>query len=279
MITPRGTEPTVVLLDLASYQRKRFECLNAQGGLTQEVIQTLLSILKNATIAGQTHARVQTLHLAKDYAYSRRQPPDEKAHPVYDAQTLLPIQGTVTRVHLAARPRELTEWLHEQKVHFIIATSCTAVPAKGCEPAFADFMHIIALFVPEKASINPSIWNSAFLQKSLDQSMVTSWNEKCLAAIRIGASHFAVCILYYRLDYRFMPHGGETELDDSSLVCAAPRENPSMTLAKDCCFKLESKCVTLVAWSRQIGYSWTLATGSHNWAYFTVLLDPINKYV
>lgn len=282
MITPRGGSGGAgqsprqghgEIIDLASYQRKRFESLHVHGCFNQEVVQTLLSILKNASLAGQTHARVQTIHLATDYAYSRRQPADPKALVVHDTLTLLPFKGTLTRINLAARPRELTEWLLEHKVHFMITTSCMSERVSdACEPTFANFMHIVAVFVPEEKE--QSIWNSAFLKKSLDSSMVTGWNEKCLAAIRTGAAHFAICILYHRLDY--LEAKGE---EDDEFCCAEPRTHLSMTLIKDAHYRLDSKCKTLVNWARQIGYTWTLALAvDAHWAYFTVLLDPISKY-
>ena len=291
MLTPRGggsasPRKAPIAVNLQDYQRKRFETLTIHGSLTQEVIQSVLSILKNATTCGQTHARVQTLHLAKDYTYSRRQPPDKDAHVIHDMLTLQPYGGTSTRIHLAARPRELVEWLiGEQKVRVIVATCCMSEARSFGEPTFASFMHLYAVLVPEKQA-GGGVWNAVFLKKSLDASMVQGWNDRCLAALRIGASYFSVCVLYRGSD--FSAAGGDTKGVPEELKCIQPRQHLTMVPhEKDPHWVLNEKCSTLVTWVDQAGYRWTIATEAYVseetkevvhsiWGFFVVLLQPLS---
>jgi hypothetical protein len=271
--SPRSTPErgSDLVIDFQAYQRKRFEGIHYQGSLTQEVIQSAISVLKVASGAGQTRARVQLLHLSTDYTYSRRDPPDEGAFVVHDAHTLKPHVGCRTRIHLAARAREFVDWLiGEQKVQVVLATWTTRDGGSVIgEPTFANFMHVIAVFVHEK--ISPSIWNAPFVKRSGD---VTAWNEKCLAAIRIGVAHFAVCVLYHKSDY------GKDK--DGDLVCVKPVYHLTMEpLKEDPQWKLDGTlCGSLVQWCTKIGYKWTLGISINhsNWAYFVVILDPINEF-
>lgn len=225
------------------------------------MIQTMLSTMKNAILAGQTRARVQTFFMVTDYTLSKV--PNSESHAIYDVHTMKPFENV--RVTLAARSRELTDWLLQQRVHFIMATSCTSERTTFGQPNLANFMHVIALFVPE---MPPSLWNAAFLK---DDDSERQWNERCAAAIRIGMPYFAVRILRYKHDY------AETEDTSGEFVCLQPRRHLTMELLDRPHWKLNERYANLIAWSNQTGYKWTLSIGE-NWAYFIVLLDPISRY-
>jgi hypothetical protein len=283
MKTPRGggvsPRPGASTISLQEYQRVRFEGLAIHGALTQEVIQTILSLLKNATIAGQTRVRVQTLHLARDYAYSRHQQPDGSALVIHDMLTFRPYKGTTTRLHLASRARELMEWLvGEQKVRVIAATCCMSGEPIFGEPTFASFMHLYAILIPEKQSIPPTVWNATFVRRTQD---VQHWNDKLLAALRVGASYANVCVLYWLSDYGAMVD--PTQIPE--LECTTPRHHLTMEPLKKEGWALTAGCSTLVAWVAQAGYKWTLVMDNHSitekpeyslWAYFCVLLMPLD---
>ena len=200
--------------------------------------------------------------------------------------TLQPYGGTSTRIHLAARPRELVEWLiGEQKVRVIVATCCMSEARSFGEPTFASFMHLYAVLVPEKQA-GGGVWNAVFLKKSLDASMVQGWNDRCLAALRIGASYFSVCVLYRGSD--FSAAGGDTKGVPEELKCIQPRQHLTMVPhEKDPHWVLNEKCSTLVTWVDQAGYRWTIATEAYVseetkevvhsiWGFFVVLLQPLS---
>lgn len=272
-----SVSPRKKLVDLQDYQRVRFEGLAIHGALTQDVIHTILSLLKNATIAGQTRVRVQTLHLARDYAYSRHQPPDATSLLIHDMLTFEPFTGTKTRIHLASRARELVEWLvGEQKVRVVAATCCMSDTKVFGEPAFASFMHLYAILVPEKQDVPPTVWNATFVRRS---QSVQHWNDKCLAALRVGASFTHICVLYKGPDFNVLalsPSGG-----GSVFECVAPRHHLTMALLAQNgpgWVLKEDACSTLVAWVAQTGYKWTLTVDVQDvvWAFFTVLLMPLD---
>ncbi len=293
---PERGEESKVRIDLQEYQRKRFEGLSQHGFLNQDVIQTILSTLKNATVSGQTRARVQTLHLAKDYSYSRHQPPDKDALVIHDMYTFQPFAGTSTRIRLASRARELLEWLiGEQKVCVIAATCCMSTDRVFGEPTFASFMHLYAIFVPEKPSVPPSVWNAAFVK---NLTAVPAWEERVVAGLRTGASHVTLCVLYKGAQYAALlpgDSGGDGGGEHKELVCAEPRHYLSLIpLEKSPKWVLDAKCATLVSWVLQTGYQWTLGmevytlaaaeekgtttTTYSYWANFIVLLQALQCF-
>ena len=159
-------------VDLASFQKERREGLTKFGSLTQDVIQTINSTIKNAIASGQMLARVQTLHLSQHYSYSSVQPFPFSSRPLHDDLTMEPF--TNTRVNLAERARELVEWLEDQEG---IECICTCLKVKEellfGKPSLADHMYIVALIKPPAVEV------------VFEQSI---WMNKCYNAIRVGAN-------------------------------------------------------------------------------------------
>jgi hypothetical protein len=279
-------------MNVHEYQRRKFEgLLAADNKLTQETQQTMQTIIKNAMMCGQTHARVQTLRLASQYAYTFLDPPSPSAHVIHDTHTLAPMEGIRMRINLSSGARELTEWLLRQGVCFVLASQRMMPERVYGEPVMTDYVHVMAVFVPEAGGAGGGVtsslsattprlltlWNTVYTQKCLDASMIPAWNERCLFAMRAGCAHFVVCTLYRFADYDSSPAATR------ELVCTRPRNHLTMALlVPDPKWALESKFSTLVSWCAQLGYAWTLgASGgddSNAWAYFIVMLDPLSGY-
>jgi len=280
--------------DIVAYQRKRFEGINAAAGFTQEVINSITSIIKAAMDAGQLKARVQTLHLAScQYGFSRIEPYSGEDHILYDARTLKPMQGCKTRVHFNARVMEMLQWIKAQGLGWVCATH------RSKSGGLAGFVYIFVVFIPcapsgpsgpsgpggatgtksPRGSAAPggggrasSLWNTVYMAKSFDDP--SSWNERCLSAIRSGASYCAICTLYREAD--FMIDGGDIPLEGPML------HHLSMDPIDDRKWGLSKRFAPLVEWTKHISFGWTLSTSGGaagaQWAYFIVLFDPLEEY-
>ena len=285
-VSPQTTPRSGAPMNLGMYQKKRFEFLAETGGkLTQDAIGMLHSIIKNAMLSGRTHARIQTIRISRQFSYILRDL--KETLPLYDAHTLQPFPPDARRIQLHRVMDPLVAWLKEQGVHFICTTkTMNRFLTFGTTP-FADFVHIEAIFIPEDTDLREqtgrvlALWNSVYMLKCLDASMVSQWNQRALAALRTGATHFAVCTLY--LEYDYTERGNTTE-DEFS--CDVPREHLTMMpIEPNPNWKLDQKFSYLIMWAKQLGYAWTLCTGysreecrPSNWAYFTVMLDPLEEY-
>jgi hypothetical protein len=268
-------------IDMLTFQKHRCEGLTQHGKLNQDVIQAMQSTLKNAVAAGQTHARVQTLFLSQHYGYSRSLPYPKQAHIVHDDLTLEPMTNCLTRINLAPRARELTEWLQEQGVHYICTSLNTTPKRTFGEPSLADFIFIVAVFIPQQQQQQEDgrvPWNVAFSSKVLDAPDV--WNTRCVNAIRVGASYATICTLYYGMDFKVaFPEEPETEY-----TCSSARVHPTMKPCNKRFQLVGDKFKPLIVWVKQLSYSWTCVLetdytgedgGVPQWAYFTILLNPL----
>jgi hypothetical protein len=255
-------------LDIAKFQKKKFECLTSEGELTQKVIQTVLSIIKNAMDAGQTHARVQTLFLSRHYTYNRVEPYASESIIIHDTTTFVPITHLKTRIVLASRAKEFMDWLTSLHLKVVCTSTCLE------NETFATHMHMVVLFTPILVDGRVAgIYNGIFLTKCLDDSMVPDWNSRCLAAINAGCTYFTICTMYLEVDYK-----KQKALDEMELVVKSPREYLTMRLLENRKWTLCNKFDVLVAWVKQLGYVWTLsAERDANWAYFIVLLEPCQQ--
>lgn len=273
-----------ISINLLAFQRQRFETLaETHGVLTQDVVTTLHSIIKSAMMAGRTHCLIQTLRIGKQFSYSSRAIQD--AHPVLNAHTMAPFTKGAQWARLNGQMDPLLQWLRSQGIHFVCTTKQMERKLSFGQPSYAEFLHIEAVFIPEYTDLREqqghvlAIWNTVYMSKCLDNSMISQWNQRALTAVRCGAGYFAVCTLYLESDY--IEDNGEL----NHLACICPREHLSMRpLEPNPRWKLDSKFNTLVRWVLQLGYEWTLccAVGEKdrvsNWAYFTVMLDPLEKY-
>lgn len=302
MLTPRGAVSAIFgsnsprqqeqqqPLNLQKFQQSRFECLNqSTGTLTQDNIDIFNNIVKNAMLAGQTSARIQTLRIGKQYIYTYTSGGSSGiAYTVYDTHTKRPFEGPV-RAILKLNLNSLLEWIKAQGMHFICTTSAmknrVTMNLHHQTHALADFLHIVVVFLPpnlelrEKVGPTISLWNSVYTAKCLDQSMVVRWNERLIGAIRTGATYFVVCTLYAGADYSICK---EANAETIGLMCIEPRQHLTMALIDpDPGWALaQDKFKIMCNWVVQLGYAWTLLTESAecSWAYFTVLLDPLEKY-
>jgi len=288
--TPRKSSPRPVdvPMDLGAYQRKRFEAVSRNGGnMTQDVVQMLHSIIRNAMYSGQSNTRLQTFRLARDFQY-RYTEKTQTAHAVHDAHTLIEIKGTRARVSFSTHTSDFFQWLQREGVHFLCTTQVMRNKVTFGELPLADFVHVQALFIPEDTDLRErqgqvlSLWNTVYTAKCLDNSMVQQWNQRALAAVRIGGTHFVVCTLYAESDYTTTT--GKAESDEFKVV--EPRNHLTMVpLMPTPKWTLDKKFAYLIGWVAQLGYQWTLTCGYHtqetrcsSWAYFTVLLDPLERY-
>lgn len=276
MKTPRGgAAGDTTNFDVIAYQKRKYECLAAAGGeLNGDVTQTVMTTLRNALLAGQTKCRVQTLRLASNqYAYCFRD--TSTSHLIYDTLTLVPYRDSKMRIVLESGVRRFTEWLLENRVHFI----CTTSRLSEVDDSFANFLHIVAVFIPIEGEGNHkgnTLWNNVYMQRAIGDER--GWMERTLIGIRTGVAHFVMITVYYQVDYA--PIKMVDKCDDL-LLCRKPRDHLTMTQLSGRVWIMDSKFASLIEWVKKKGFNWTLAndgTDGCNWAYFVVLLDPLNTY-
>lgn len=291
--SPNGMINVDTPMNLGNYQRKRFGALSQSGGeMKQEVVQMLHSIIRNAMLCGMTHMRLQTFRMPQDFQYRYANTP-KNSFAIYDSHTLLPFEKTKARISFNTFLNDFFQWLQREGVHFICTTKLMKNKVTFGELPFAAFVHVEAIFIPEDTDLREqtgrilSLWNTVYTAKCLDNSMIQQWNQRALAAIRVGAGHFVVCTLYLEADYTETLLDKETGLrkrDEFTVI--EPRDHLTMTpLAVDPMWRLDRKFAYLVGWVSQMGYAWTLTCGWSReeerfslWAYFTVLLDPLERY-
>lgn len=292
--------------DIVGYQRRVFECLYAEGSLNQDVVSRITEVLKAAVSMGQTHARVQTLYLARgQYGYSRKPPYSSTYdHVLYHAHTMTVLQNCRTRVHFDRRVQELVEWLcRHQGLKVICATQSTTpyeTMKNGMEIGLAPFVYLYAVMMPVVPSIvvdRELPWNCMFSQKCLDASMIPVWNARCVAAVRAGATKTVIFAMYRGCDYMSLEPNDTTATEKDAVAVSRPPP----------CDYLSCKPATgnsnnvvliggltrfsiLLVWARQLGYRWTLAGPTERdtqtnlrvlagpWAYFIILFDPVEAY-
>lgn len=287
LLTSRATPRT---LDMDAINTQKYETLRRENAFTQEVQQTVVNIIKNALAVGQVHARVQTLRI--DYQYSYIFSADhggDQVFQVHDTHTHLPLEAIRTRIHFYAPAKELIEWL---RTHIGIQVICTGrtmpgIGEKGGERVLCGYVHLEALFVPIKPATSSitsgggggahphhELMNSVYTHKALDSSAISEWNKRCLYALKVGASHFILFVLFHYADFRagyaLEPSGGSAR----HYFTMQPFET-------DPEWALDGRFNVVAAWTARLGYQWILTSDSNDaengWAYFTVLLDPISS--
>lgn len=291
LCTPRGGgnfREEEVPVDFRRYQRERYECY--QGRITVEVNRILHSIIRNAMISGKTHFRLQTLRMPTAFTYVYHQK-DHHTYPIYHAHTLLPIENTTARVRFnGEHVKTLLDWLREQGVHFCCTTLITNPVTHFGNVSLAGFIHIEGYLIPEDTDLREkpgpllSLWNGVYTIKCLDESMVGEWNKRLLASFRVGASYCIICTLYLGGDYDVTPKNPENQLPiRNEYNVIQPRNHLTMqVLEYD--WSLKEKFKIMLSWVSQLNYPWTLLCGwkeeekrVSNWAYFTIMLDPLEK--
>jgi len=260
---------------------RKYDSLATAGRLTQDVLQSVSSVLECAMACGQSHARVQRLHLEhRHFTYTYRD--DGGGHALRDSHTLCVLDGvrvTVANTAVIA----LLDWMRAQGLQFIFTGHVTRAAQVFSAPALQPAIYVVAVFVPDggggagRAQLQ---WNTVYMHKCVDSSAVPAWSARCAAAIRAGASHFALCTLYRGSDYN-EPSVDGVMPTHHELVCVAPRHHLTMArLDPARTWVLEDRFTTLVAWVLQQSYTWTLCMPSDDhaeWAYCTVLLDPLDS--
>jgi hypothetical protein len=273
-LSPRPSATKLAAADLRGFEARRLQTLQGQTRLTQESIQVASGIIQSAMQSGQGHARVQTIFLSQAQ-FTLTSNVSTDTFQVHDCYMLTPIKSLEKRVCFTSCVRDFVNWIREQGLHFL----CTSL-SNGTNPTF---LHIEAYFIPEQpvpaGARALSLWNTVYTQKCVDASAIPAWNQKCAHAIRRGGSHFIVCTLYKHSD--FFPISDTTTLQ-GIVVPSAPRHHLSMAVlsAQEESLVLNPKFDIMVEWVRELGYNWTLTMASSSveveWAYFVVLLDPIN---
>ena len=307
---PQAGAAVAAPVDLLAFQKQRSEGLVKFGKLTQDVIQSINSTLKNAIAAGQTKARVQTLFLSQHYCYSRATPPHKSSLVIHDDNTLEPMDNCQTRIVLAERARELVEWLQEQGIHYICTALCVQKNRVFGEPVLAPYLYIVAVFVP---SMEKLIWNTVYVNKDLNATSV--WQTRTVNALRVGASHVVLGVLFFGMDFTLPSpalragEGGEgaatplarsasgvAEVDASTprASTASPARSAGEAVAvgsvvlhptlkpASYSISIKSRFKPLIEWITQQSFTWTCAMDDSSdppkWAYLLMNLTPI-KYL
>lgn len=268
-VSPRPSTTKLAAADLRGFEARRLQTLQGQLRVTQEAIQMASAIIQCAMEAGQGQARVQTIFLSHNqFTYTRNVSTD--TYPLYECYTRAPIKDK--RICFSSCLRDFVTWIREQGLRFMCTTFSEAT---------TTFVHIEVYFIPEQPAPAGAralaLWNTVYTQKCVDSSAIPAWNQKCAQAIRRGAGHFIVCTLYLHSD--FYPVENSTTLQ--GIVCpGVVRHHLTMqpiTDEKEHPLVLNPKFDIMVQWVKELGYTWTLAMAPQvEWAYFVVLLDPLN---
>jgi hypothetical protein len=231
---------------------------------------------------GATYARVQLFrhsHMHFNYVTVA----SAMTYGIHDCQTLEPLVHSRQRIQLARPAEDLVQWIRSQGLQVLLTTASLEVDRLNGEPNLAPWLYVVAVFVPcdESSSTAHSLqnlWNSYYMAKCLDNSALDCWTARTQQAIAMGATRVSLCTLYNGSDYT-------TELSHEYCLVAKPpmRHHLSMQpLAKQASVvALHTRFHLLVGWTRQIGYRWLLCASDEpvpRWAYFTLLLDPLDGY-
>lgn len=275
--------------DMMEVQRRTQECLSQAGSLTPQVEVVLQKIIRAAMRAGQSHARLQLLRLGRHFAYAEATADDDPSYlartatlTLHDAWTHAVIRER--RVHLSSLGRALVEWILRQGLQPMCSTLAVQRERAFNQPAPADYIYVSAVFVPllivREDDSGPasaiSAWNTRYVHKCLDTSMIAQWNERCIRALRAGLTHFVVCALYRPTDFDVVPDDDDDDAADKSSVLHHLTMQP-MGRERFC---LHRRFAQLLAWVHQLGYRWILTSdaGDAAWAYFCVLLEPLMTF-
>lgn len=251
---------------------RRIEGLRAEGGFSDDVQSYVTRILENAMNAGALHAIVQTLRLNSQYTYvlNENTPSDEDTFIIRHIHTMVPLDGVRARVRLASAPYELVQWLRSKELDVAICTRpLTANPGSARVP-IADWLQIVAIFVPSSGSI--------FSTRLSSEPGVAQWMARLNCAANAGKAYFVNAILYVGADF-----GRATAASDSALAVAAPLQHPTMLPLQEPAvpkWALSERYAPMCAWVASLSFSWTLSAPSvaSTWALFLVFLDPPNTY-
>lgn len=286
--SPRSMVASEMPMNLREYQKQRFEAFMSSGGskLTQDVNRILHSTCRNAMLSGKTHFRIQTLRMPGAFSYTYKDEEDN-TFPIYHAHTLEPIKDITARVRLNQKfVKPLFDWLMEQGIHFYLTTQVTSQKLHFGNKSLASFIHVEAYFIPEDTELREKqgpllcLWNNVYTVKCLDQSMLMDWNKRLVAAFRTGGTYCVVSTLYLGSDYDETPKDKDTGLPiRNEFNVEYPRNHLTMQPLEPLPdWSLKQKFTILLTWVTQLNYKWTLlCESSKQWAYFAVLLDPIEK--
>ena len=159
-----------------------------------------------------------------------------------------------------------------------------------------------------------SCWNDVRTPKCLDSSMVPTWSERVYKAIRCGIKSVVLSTLrfgdyeeqkqpqqqeqepYAPLPSHMASYFGSEKAECDPFLCQVGRNHLTMELLTNVSgynseapsWVVDRRFVDMVAWVAQNHWSWTLCFAAEplesdpthvrlsRWAYFTVLLDPLD---
>jgi len=298
--TARGNSPLSSARDdssttkLREYATKKLESMRLSKGtrsvggslFTQEVQSDISRALKNAIVAGQATARVQVLRLTTDYTYSTvRKDGERDMFVVHDAHTLRRIEGLGTlRVHLAARPRELVEWLQTQSLRVLLTGSCVNRGTASGDVSLRTQLNVVAIFEPLDhgggESTMGNLYNRHYADRALDAAAIKGWGERMVNALRVGATTCVIAVLGIGKHFG-RPAEGDNVPDE--LSCTDVRRHLTLepVLVADPGWALRDSLLPMVTWIHRLGYQWMLVVPDAEqvfWAQVVVLLDPLDTY-
>lgn len=257
------------------------EMLRSHDTLTQDMMAAATKIIENAMKCGASHARVQLLRQRYGHFNYVTTAEGTLTLPVHDAQTLVKLEGGARqRVHLSRPAQDIINWVRGQGLQVLCATSATQAGRLNHEPALASWLYVVAVFVPPGESDAGRLrwlWNCQYMTKCLDASAIDGWTIRCQRALRVGASHCVLCTLYRESDFT-----QQQAAEEDSVYCVnAPRHHLTMQVLEGQRWVLDKRFCLLIGFARSYGYAWTLCLPGNdgdNWAYFTILLDPLTQY-
>jgi len=257
------------------------ETLGAHASLTQDMMAAALTLIEGAMGCGASYARVQLLRQSYGHFHYVTTQEGTLTLPVYDAQTLVQLEGgSRQRVQLSRPAQDIVHWLRGQGLQVLCTSSAIQWGRLEREPSLAPWLYLVAVFVPqgEPEGRLRWLWNTTYMPKCLDASALEGWAQRCQRALTLGASHCALCTLYRNSDYIEATAVPDEEAE--TYVVNVARHHLTMQTLSGPRWALDKRFKLLIGFARSYGYSWTLCLPDQeaSWAYFTVLLDPLTRY-
>ena len=242
-------------MDIVGYEEKRQCCLIRHGGeLTQDVVATLLSTMRNAAIAGARFACLQRLELGKQYIYSRVEGSERTTYAIHDGWTMERVVSTKSRVLPVARVRDLFDWICARGLRVMCTAYVRDDLSDEGEVIFEPFVNVYGIFVPHSA---PGSVVATYYEHRIQGA--AEWQERIVASIRAGNAHCCMCILHLHKDF--------VEEGEGKVVA---RNYLTLQLIPNRHFTLLPHLNELTDWCAQHGRRWILALHDE-WAYFLVI--------
>jgi len=289
-------------MDMGRLQRRFMEVRldKATGEISRSTKERFTTIIENAMALGQTKT---VLGLLKEGIHFQTYPEHttgrrECVKHMWTHANLNMRSGDPVTIQVNRQLNGVFAWLIGKGVHYCFTSVMVDEPGfvVDFDPVLANFVLITAFFLPEDTQLRDtpgallSLWNDVRTPKCVDSSMIPGWTERIIKCVRAGITHVVLCTLREHGDFdeidprdahedAFACIGCRDHLTMASLTNVADYESPSPS------WVLDRRFVDMVQWVKRHHWSWTLCFGTaplsegrvriSQWAYFTVLLDPL----